>query len=241
MDRLKNLLSTHPHARILDVATGSGQFLDLLTQTGAVISEAVGVDLSLGALEAGRQRFVDRPFVRFEQMEAGALQYPSASFDVVCLSNSLHHLPHPLAVLREMERVLGPGGSLIFNEMTADGLTPAQWSHRKLHHFAAEVDRELGLFHQPTFRRIEISGWLEHHSRLMYKKSWFLSFSPEGPLSPDDLESILQTLDRQLARLKDSPRLEIMISKAERIRRHIRRHGFASCPQWIVVYEKKSV
>ena len=76
------------------------------------------------------------------------------SFDIISLSNSLHHLENPKEIFAEMERVLAQYGIIIINEMISDGLSKRQKSHLKLHHFAAEVDRALGGTHNETFKGV---------------------------------------------------------------------------------------
>ena len=49
----------------------------------------------------------------FAQADATALPYSASQFDVVLIANALHIMPNPTAALREISRVLKPGGILI--------------------------------------------------------------------------------------------------------------------------------
>jgi SAM-dependent methyltransferase len=93
--------------RILDVGCGTGANLEMLAQFG----ETEGVDVSEDALAFCRARGLD-------QVKLGAaeqLPYADASFDLVTALDVVEHLDDDLGGLREMRRVLRPGGrALLF-------------------------------------------------------------------------------------------------------------------------------
>lgn len=98
---------TKTESKILDVGCGTGANLELLGEFG----EAEGVDVSTDALLFCRQRGLDS--VRFG--EAERLPFPDESFDLVTGLDVVEHLDDDLAGLREMRRVLRPGGrALLF-------------------------------------------------------------------------------------------------------------------------------
>src|ERR1043166_1622681 len=93
--------------RILDVGCGTGANLQMLSQFGA----AEGVDVSSEALEFCRARGL----ARVKQGAAETLPYEDASFDLVTGLDVVEHLDDDLSGLREMRRVLRPGGrALLF-------------------------------------------------------------------------------------------------------------------------------
>lgn len=93
--------------RILDVGCGTGANLELLSEFG----EAEGVDVSMDALNFCRQRGL----VQVKQGEAEKLPYPDEVFDLVTGLDVVEHLDDDVAGLREMRRVLRPGGrALLF-------------------------------------------------------------------------------------------------------------------------------
>lgn len=94
--------------RALDVATGTGRFAAMLAGR---YREVVGVDWPQ-ALDGA----VSHPGVRYQAMDAEALAFPDASFDLVALSWALHALANPTGVLHEMRRVLKPGGVFLLVE-----------------------------------------------------------------------------------------------------------------------------
>lgn len=100
-----------PGMRLLDVGSGPGSItLDL----AAIVApgEVVGVDVQEREVEAARVLAAERGVanVRFEVGDAYALPFPDASFDAVFSNAVLLHLGDPVRALREMRRVLRPGG-----------------------------------------------------------------------------------------------------------------------------------
>src|SRR5215475_2726457 len=96
---------TDRHARILDVGCGTGANLMLLSEFG----DAQGVDVSPDALAFCRGRGLEN--VRLGAAEA--LPYGDHEFDLVTAFDVVEHMDDDVAGLREMRRVLRPGGQLL--------------------------------------------------------------------------------------------------------------------------------
>jgi demethylmenaquinone methyltransferase / 2-methoxy-6-polyprenyl-1,4-benzoquinol methylase len=93
--------------RVLDVATGTGMVADALRRRGSMVT---GLDLSAGMLSAARRRFDGAvPLVRGT---AEALPFPDASFDHLTFTYLLRYVGDPVATLRELARVVRPGGTI---------------------------------------------------------------------------------------------------------------------------------
>lgn len=120
---LKHLLPEVPYAaRALDVACGTGYLAVGLAAAGAA-GEIHACDLSIKMLERCRENAerVDVD-VHLALCDAEKLPYADGSFDLVCARGALHHVPSPLESLKEMRRVLAPGGTaLILTEPTPSG------------------------------------------------------------------------------------------------------------------------
>jgi ubiquinone/menaquinone biosynthesis C-methylase UbiE len=87
---------------------------------------------------AFRKTFKDRKGIDFVKMDAQEMTFADASFDTVCIANSLHHVAGLRRVLAEMTRVLRPKGRFIVAEMYCDGQTDPQMTHVLLHHWWAQ-------------------------------------------------------------------------------------------------------
>ena len=96
---------TDRRPRILDVGCGTGANLLMLSKYG----EAEGVDISEDALAFCRERGLDK--VRLGAGEK--LPYDDGTFDLVTAFDVVEHMDDDLAGLREMRRVLRPGGRVL--------------------------------------------------------------------------------------------------------------------------------
>ena len=96
---------TDRRPRILDVGCGTGANLLMLSQYG----DAEGVDLSEDALAFCRERGLDK--VRLGAGEE--LPYEDSTFDLVTAFDVVEHMDDDLAGLKEMRRVLRPGGRVL--------------------------------------------------------------------------------------------------------------------------------
>jgi SAM-dependent methyltransferase len=103
---IADLKITDRPPRILDVGCGTGANLEMLSRFG----EAEGVDVSEDALAFCRARGLER--VRLGAAEQ--LPYEDGSFDLVTALDVVEHLDDDAAGLREMRRVLRPGGRALF-------------------------------------------------------------------------------------------------------------------------------
>ena len=104
-----------PGIRVLDLATGVGAMAGQLLQRFPGI-ELFGADLSSSQLATARQ---NHPAVRYVRANGAALPFPDGTFDRVHWSWFLEHVPPRVAVdvLREVRRVLRPGGYAHFTEV----------------------------------------------------------------------------------------------------------------------------
>lgn len=106
-------LDLQPGQRVLDLATGVGAMGSRLQLRcpGALV---IGVDLSNDQLAAARANHPGLPVLR---ANGTRLPFPDASFERVHCSWLLEHVSDPLPVLREVARVLAPGGFCQFVEV----------------------------------------------------------------------------------------------------------------------------
>ena len=96
---------------ILEVGTGPGFFAILLCELGY---DVTAIDLTPAMLEEAKKNAGSMSgSIRFMEMNAEALDFEDASFDVVISRNLTWNLPHPNAAYAEWVRVLRPGGLLL--------------------------------------------------------------------------------------------------------------------------------
>jgi len=99
-------------SRVLDVACGPGIVVEALARAAG---EVVGCDITPEMLDKARNRCAAAGLtnVGFVPGRAEALPFEDASFDAVVSRSAVHHFPDPAAALREMARVVKPGGRVI--------------------------------------------------------------------------------------------------------------------------------
>jgi ubiquinone/menaquinone biosynthesis C-methylase UbiE len=138
-------LQLQPEDALLEVASGSGVFLDA---HAAHVERVAGLDLSDIQVELARRRLRDRiqaGTAEIVQGDATALPWGDGTFTAVACVGSLDYFADPAEALREMNRVLRPGGRIvvtygldehnndIVRETAAWGLpTPSEAEARKL-------------------------------------------------------------------------------------------------------------
>jgi demethylmenaquinone methyltransferase/2-methoxy-6-polyprenyl-1,4-benzoquinol methylase len=123
-----------PGQRVLDVATGTGKLAHATARAVAPGGEVVGLDASGRMLDRAR-RADNGGGIRWVRADALALPFDAAAFDAVTIGFGLRNLPDLDAGLREMARVLRPGGRLVVLEIaeprnSAGRLLYATWFRR---------------------------------------------------------------------------------------------------------------
>jgi ubiquinone/menaquinone biosynthesis C-methylase UbiE len=114
-EHLVTLARLRPVDRVLDIGTGTGVVAFTAAKQLTAEGRLLGVDLSEGMLAAARAKAADGHWpcpIEFRKMDAEALDLPDKSVDVVLSLFALLHFPDALKALREMRRVLRPGGRL---------------------------------------------------------------------------------------------------------------------------------
>jgi len=104
--------SPAPGEDVLDVACGTGLVTFEAARAVHPNGRVMGIDLSGRMIDGARQRAAQLTLTNcsFARMDAEALALPDASFDLVLCALGLMYVPDPDRALREMRRVLRPGG-----------------------------------------------------------------------------------------------------------------------------------
>lgn len=223
--------------RTLDVATGSGGFIPFLLEGLKSYDEIIGIDSNEHAATAFAETFKDQSNIHFKLGDAQHLDFAPESFDLVCISNSLHHFNDPLPVLRQMERVLRPGGHLLVAEMFRDGLTETQMTHVHLHHWWAAIDTVCGVVHRETYQRqeiVEMVSGLGLEGLALYD----LADMSENPKNPEITAELEPVFERYIHRAEGHPDLQ---ARGAELRQRMQGIGFHSATTLIAIVTKPLV
>jgi len=159
-------LDLRPTDQLLDVGCGTGALLHSLSATHST-AQLSGVDPVPEMLAIARRRLSDT--INLRQAWAEHLPFGAEQFDVVVSCNVFHYLRQPIAALREMGRVLRPGGRLIITDWCDDYLA-CQICGMYLRlfnraHFKVYREREcVRLFNETGYAVVDIDR---------YKINWF--------------------------------------------------------------------
>lgn len=149
--RLVDFIDPRPGMRILDVATGTGMVAFAHARRGARV---VGLDQSQAMLGRARARLAVTPgaddLLSFRLGEAEALPFCDGEFDALSFTYLLRYVDDPLATMRELARVVKPGGRIGMVEFGVPGVQVARGLWR--------VHTRVGL---PLIGRAVSPGWYE--------------------------------------------------------------------------------
>ncbi|MDR3634230.1 MAG: class I SAM-dependent methyltransferase [Isosphaeraceae bacterium] len=144
MVRIAARLAPAPRA-LLDVGCGTGSTLALFAAQYPAVA-LCGVDPAAEMLRVAQTRLGDNPRVRLLNAGAERLPFDDHAFDLVVSSNSFHHWADQGAGIREIGRVLAPGGHLVMTDPFAIGWN--RWRARLRPHgrmrTKSEVETMLG-------------------------------------------------------------------------------------------------
>lgn len=113
---VREALELEPEHKCLDLGAGSGVSTQELGRSGAFV---VGGDISLGMLAVGKDRGVN-----LVGANALALPFADEAFDAVTIAFAIRNVPDVDVALKEMRRVLKPGGRLVVCEFSTPTWRP---------------------------------------------------------------------------------------------------------------------
>lgn len=104
----------HPSMTIADIGAGTGF---MTVGLAPLVSHIHVLDGSDAMLDVARKNLAQFTNLNFQVAEGLSLPLPDASLDAVFANMYLHHCPDPLAAIKEMLRILRPGGRLVITDM----------------------------------------------------------------------------------------------------------------------------
>ena len=230
---LEQLLIDSTASRVLDIATGRGDFLIWIMEMLKRVELAVGIDEQVRPLRMLKENHADAG-MKAARMDAARLGIRDGSFDLVCVSQSLHHVPDPQSSLKEMVRVVRRGGMVVVREMYADHQTGPQQMHVDLHHWWAAVDTARGVSHRNTYPREELAG-LFLALNLPTVRLFELA-EPEGdPLDPatiEKLDAIIQRYQGMVDQIENGNGLK---ERGHELRERLHAVGFQGAAQLVML------
>lgn len=234
MEALRNYFYNKTINKVLDVGTGTGNFLEVL-KDAFPNAEITGVDPSEESIEEAKKNF---PEIIFENRTAEDLLFADDSFDVVSLSMALHHLTKVKTGLKELKRVVKPGGWIIINELFSDNLNPAQEVHKMFHHLRSQIDRLTGVSHRETFRKDEI---LQIVRQAGISVQFFFEHKKDVNLvaGKGELVKRIEKIHEMLERINGLPEYEILKPQIEEFRKKALEHGLQPATNVVIVGRKQ--
>lgn len=229
-EQLANFFSDKKVHRILDVGTGTGDFLAVLKNIFPQ-AEFTAVDPLDASLEEAKAKFTD---VSFQKMVAEELEFEDDSFDVAAISMALHHLSDIGTALSEMKRVVKPGGWIIVNELVSDDLNAAQQVHKMLHHLRSKIDRMIGETHNKTFTKAEVEEMVKAAGiNIMLRFEDPKSETLE--MGTSEIEAKIEKLVQHIEKISGTPEYHSMKPKIEEFRKAAMQHGFQQATRIVLV------
>lgn len=131
-DTMKRM-NVQPGSKALDVCCGTADWTIALADAVGTKGEVVGLDFSQNMLKIGQEKVnaLQLKQVRLVHGNAMELPFPDASFDYVTIGFGLRNVPDYLQVLKEMNRVLKPGGIAVCLETSQ----PTVLGFKQLYYF----------------------------------------------------------------------------------------------------------
>lgn len=238
MKQLKQFFKDKTVSQTLDIGCGAGDFVKLLNTTFDGKVNITGIDPGEQWLKEARTRFPKDNF-NFECMSGEKLQYEDHSFDVVSISNALHHLENIEQTLSEMKRVAKPEGWLIINEVSDGELTEAQENQKMLHHFKSFVDQLHGITHRQTSKPDEILQIIEQNEIEVVQSFLHLKMKQIN-FEEHFLDAKYREMESLLEELQGRPEFDKMKNQLPLFKERLQKYGFQMAPQLMVIGKAKA-
>ena len=246
MENIEKYFEQITNGTVLDVATGTGSFLSRISEYLVSPDKLIGVDSKAEAIKRACDIHNAKPF-EFRCMDANKLEFDDNSFDVVTVSNSLHHFENPTVVILEMIRVLKNNGLLVIYEMVRDKQNEKQMTHVLMHDFWGRIDSQLGVYHNNTFTREQIEKMLQENNSLAlicYEEE--LEDNNESADNAQQYQEELQMLENVMLSYVDKAKknklndLESIEEAAKSLMTRLKNVGFEYATECIYILRKNN-
>ena len=150
--------------KVLDVACGAGYGTRILSDEA---KEVFGVDIDAEAVQYAQAHYQGGN-THFEVMDSTQIKYPDQSFDAVVSFETIEHIPSPDLFLKEVKRILKPGGLFIISTPNLETVCDGKDVHVPFHvkEFTLKEMLEMLL----AFKKPEVFAQKMSYHKKSYKK-----------------------------------------------------------------------
>lgn len=128
---VREIADVQQRVQVLDVACGTGDFTIEIARNVAEGSKIIGIDLSEGMMKVGREKIAASGVdALLEYGDCEALDYPENNFDRISVGFGVRNFEHLDLGLKEMCRVLKPGGKLVILELSVPSNPIIRWCYK---------------------------------------------------------------------------------------------------------------
>jgi demethylmenaquinone methyltransferase / 2-methoxy-6-polyprenyl-1,4-benzoquinol methylase len=159
-DTMKRM-DVQPGQHALDVCCGTGDWTIALAEAVGPQGKVVGLDFSQNMLKIGEQKVKQRQLHQVSLIHGNAMELPfeDNSFDYVTIGFGLRNVPDYMQVLKEMNRVLKPGGKAVCLETSQPELIGFKQAYRLYFRYI------MPLFGKVFAKSYQEYSWLQESAR----------------------------------------------------------------------------
>jgi len=231
---LKEYLPHLERGMALDVGTRFGEFAFTLVEAMPEGSRVIGLECDPKTVEQAKEKSAGKG-VEFMVGDGAHIAFPDDSFELVAISNTLHHIEDYNAVLDEMLRVLRPGGYFVVNEMFSDHQNEKQQTHFAQHTLEAKLDMISGGFQRPTWKKGEIVDIL---SRLPLTDVQMVELLEESKMDAKLAEKNAKLSEAVEKKAAGKAEHDALLAEAREIQARCAKVGIQRCTQLVYIGKK---
>ncbi|KAA9026128.1 demethylmenaquinone methyltransferase [Niallia endozanthoxylica] len=153
------IMNVQKGSKALDVCCGTADWTIALAEAVGPDGEVVGLDFSQNMLKVGKEKVRHLPQVELVHGNAMELPFPDNSFDYVTIGFGLRNVPDVMQVLKEMHRVVKPGGMVVCLETSQ----PTLFGFKQLYFFYFRFI--MPLFGKLFAKSYQEYSWLQESAR----------------------------------------------------------------------------
>ena len=155
----------------------------------------------------------------------------------------LHHFDNPELVLSEIFRVLKKNGFLLVNEMICDNLSKPQQSHMKFHHWSGGIDKIMGISHNKTYSKNNITDLVKSNiGNSSMVKEFDYAYKVENLFDEKlikQLTGYFDIINKRVASIKDEKvDKQAIIDEGKEIKKWIETHGYSPATSVFFIVKK---